>query len=353
MDRCRNTQARRLCHCQKLKLKMVFAHPWLLLLLLLLPVLAWLKGRRGVPPAFVYSSVQLVRGMQNISRSRSGGLLMSLRWAALALGIVALAQPRLAKSTTEVKASGVDIVVALDMSGSMISEDFVVRGERVNRFNMARSVLKGFIDKRPNDRIGLVLFAAQAFIATPLTLDHEFLQANLDRLEIGAIDQNSTAIGDGLGTAVNRLRDLKSKSKIVILMTDGQNNSGKLDPLLAAEAAAAVKVKTYTVGIGMRGQAPMPARDMFGRKVYQMVPVDIDEDTLQKIAAKTGGKYYRADNAEKFRQIYDEIDKLEKTEASIKKYKQFKELFPWVATAGLALLLIELVLGQTAFRRLP
>ena len=332
---------------------MAFAHPYFLLLLLLLPLLAWLKGRRGVPPAFVYSSVQLVRGMQNISRSRSGGLLMSLRWAALALGIVALAQPRLAKSTTEVKASGVDIVVALDLSGSMISEDFVVRGERVNRFNMARSVLKGFIDKRPNDRIGLVLFAAQAFIATPLTLDHEFLQVNLDRLEIGAIDQNSTAIGDGLGTAVNRLRDLKSKSKIVILMTDGQNNSGKLDPLLAADAAAAMKVKTYTVGIGMRGQAPMPARDMFGRKVYQMVPVDIDEDTLQKIAAKTGGKYYRADNAEKFRQIYDEIDKLEKTEASIKKYTQFKELFPWVAAAGLALLLIELVLGQTAFRRLP
>ena len=332
---------------------MAFAHPYFLLLLLLLPLLAWLKGRRGVPPAFVYSSVQLVRGMQNISRSRSGGLLMSLRWAALALGIVALAQPRLAKSTTEVKASGVDIVVALDMSGSMISEDFVVRGERVNRFNMARSVLKGFIDKRPNDRIGLVLFAAQAFIATPLTLDHEFLQVNLDRLEIGAIDQNSTAIGDGLGTAVNRLRDLKSKSKIVILMTDGQNNSGKLDPLLEADAAAAMKVKTYTVGIGMRGQAPMPARDMFGRKVYQMVPVDIDEDTLQKIAAKTGGKYYRADNAEKFRQIYDEIDKLEKTEASIKKYTQFKELFPWVAAAGLALLLIELVLGQTAFRRLP
>ena len=332
---------------------MVFAHPYLLLLLLLLPLLAWLKGRRGAPPAFVYSSVQLVRGMQNIHRSRFGGFLGSLRWLALALGIVALAQPRLAKSTTEVKASGVDIVVALDLSGSMISEDFEVRGERVNRFNMARSVLKGFIDKRPNDRIGLVLFASQAFIATPLTLDHDFLQANLDRLEIGAINENATAIGDGLGTAVNRLRDLKAKSKIVILATDGQNNSGKLDPLLAAEAAASLKVKVYTVGIGMRGQAPMPARDMFGRKVYQMMPVDIDEDTLQKIADKTGGKYYRADNAEKFKQIYDEIDKLEKTEASVKKYTQFTELFPWFVAAGLAILLLEFVLAQTAFRRLP
>ena len=332
---------------------MTFAHPWLLLLLLLIPLLAWLKGRRGAPPAFVYSSVQLVRGMQNIHRSRFGGFLGSLRWLALALGFIALARPQLTNSTTEVKASGVDIVVALDLSGSMVSEDFEVRGERVNRFNMARAVLAGFIDKRPNDRIGLVLFAAQAFIATPLTLDHDFLQANLDRLEIGAINENSTAIGDGLGTAVNRLRDLKAKSKIVILMTDGQNNAGKLDPLLAAEAAAATKVKVYTVGIGMRGQAPMPGRDLFGRKAYQMVAVDIDEDTLQKIADQTGGKYYRADNAEKFKQIYNEIDQLEKTEASVKKYTQFTELFPWFVAAGLALVLLELVLAQTAFRRLP
>jgi Ca-activated chloride channel family protein len=332
---------------------MMFAHPFLFLLLLLLPVLAWLKGRRGAPPAFVYSSVQLVRAMQKIHRSRFGGFLGSLRWLALALCIVALAQPRFAKSTTEVKASGVDIVVAFDMSGSMLSEDFEVKGERVNRFNMARQVLKGFIDERPNDRVGLVLFASQAFIATPLTLDHDFLQENLDRLEIGAINEHATAIGDGLATAVNRLRDLKAKSKIVILMTDGQNNSGKLDPLLAAEAAKSLDVKVYTVGIGMHGEAPMPARDMFGRKVYQMVPVDVDEDTLGKIADKTGGKYYRADNAEKFQQIYNEIDKLEKTEASIKKYTRFTELFPWFIAAGLAILLIEFVLAQTVFRRLP
>ncbi|MEI7808711.1 MAG: VWA domain-containing protein [Verrucomicrobiota bacterium] len=332
---------------------MTFAHPWLLLLLLLLPVLAWLKGRRGAPPAFLYSSVQLVRAMQNIHRSRFGGFLGSLRWLALALFIVALAQPRLTRSTTEIKASGVDIVVALDLSGSMISEDFEVRGERVNRFNMARLVLKGFIDKRPNDRIGMVLFASQAYIGTPLTLDHDFLQANLDRLEIGAINQNSTAIGDGLGTAVNRLRDLKAKSKIVILMTDGQNNSGRLDPLLAAEAAKAIGVKVYTVGIGMHGQAPMPVF-MGGQKVgYQNVAVDIDEETLKRIADKTGGKYYRADNAGRFKQIYAEIDKLEKTEASVKKYTQFTELFPWFITMGLALLLLEIVLGQTILRKLP
>ena len=332
---------------------MTFAHPWLLLLLLLLPLAAWLKGRRGSSPAFVYSSVKLVAGLAGARRSRAGNFLAALRWLALALLIVALAQPRLMKSTTEVKASGVDIVVALDMSGSMISEDFEVRGERVNRFNMARSVLKKFIDQRPNDRIGLVLFASQAFSGTPLTLDHDFLQENLDRLEIGAIEQNSTAIGDGLGTAINRLRDLKAKSKIVILMTDGQNNSGKLDPLLAAEAASAMKVKVYTVGIGEQGTAPMPVF-MNGQKVgYQNVPVDVDETTLQKIAAKTGGKYYRADNAEKFQQIYAEIDKLEKTDATIKKYTQFNELFPWFVAGGLALLLLELGLGQTILRRLP
>ena len=188
---------------------MVFAHPYLLLLLLLLPLLAWLKGRRGAPPAFVYSSVQLVRGLQNLTRSRAGGFLMSLRWLALALFIVALAQPRLTQSTTEVKASGIDIVAALDLSGSMISEDFTVGGERMNRVDMAKSVLKTFIDKRPNDRIGLVVFAAQAFIATPLTLDHDYLQEDLARLEIGTIGSDATAIGDALTTAINRLRDLE------------------------------------------------------------------------------------------------------------------------------------------------
>jgi Ca-activated chloride channel homolog len=334
---------------------MTFAHPYFLLLLLLLPLLAWLKGKRGTPPAFVYSSVQLVRGMQNITRSRPGGFLSALRWFVLAILIVALAQPRLSKSQTTVKASGVDIVIALDMSGSMISEDFVVNGERVNRFNMARSVLKNFIDQRPNDRIGLVVFASQAFIAAPLTLDHDFLQENLDRLDIGAINQNATAIGDALGTAVNQLRDLKAKSKIVILATDGQNNSGKIDPLAAAEAAAALGVKVYTVGIGEQGSAPMPVgRNPYtGQTVYQNVPVDVDEATLQKIADKTGGRYYRADNAEKFRQIYAEIDKLEKTEATISKFTEYKELFQWVVLSGMALLLIEVALAQTVFRKLP
>jgi Ca-activated chloride channel family protein len=239
------------------------------------------------------------------------------------------------------------------MSGSMISEDFELRGQRVNRFNMARAVLEKFIERRPNDRIGLVVFATDPYIATPLTLDHDFLMDNLDRLQIGSIDENRTAIGSALGTAVNRLRELKSKSKIVILMTDGQNNSGKIAPLVAAEAAQALGVKVYTIGVGMRGMAPMPV--FFGgqRVGQRMEPVDIDEDTLQKIANLTGGKYYRADNTERFQQIYAEIDKLEKTEKEIKKYAQHRELFAWAITPGLGLVLLETLLRHTLFRKLP
>ena len=323
---------------------MTFAHPFLLLLLLLLPLLAWLKGRRGLPPAFVFSSVQLVRGLQNISRSRPGGFLPSLRWLALALFIIALAQPRLAKNTTEVKASGIDIVVALDLSGSMETQDYVVNSQPVDRFDMAKSVLKKFVKERPNDRIGLVVFAAQAFIAAPMTLDHDYLLDNIERLEIGTINSDATAIGDGLTTALNRLRGLKSKSRIIVLMTDGGNNSGKIDPITATEAAQTLGVKIYTIGLG-------------NREIVQQMGLPPgylpDEDTLTKIADMTGGVFYRADNSEKLNSIYDRIDKLEKSEAVVNKYTEYKELFPWFVAAGLALLLIELVLAQTAFRRLP
>jgi len=323
---------------------MAFAHPYFLLLLLLLPLVAWLKGRRGSTPAFLYSSVKLVEGLTSVRRTRAGAFLAALRWLTLVILIVALAQPRLSKSTTEVKASGIDIVCALDLSGSMTTGDYIVNGQQVSRIDMAKPVLEKFIEGRPNDRIGLVVFAVQAYIAMPLTLDHDYLLANIARLGIGTINSDATAIGDGLTTSLNRLSGLKSKSKIVVLMTDGGNNAGKIDPATAAEAAKALGVKVYTIGLGNADivrQMGLPAG---------YLP---DEDTLQKIADETGGKYYRADNAEKFEKIYAEIDRLEKTDASVKKYTQFKELFPWVVAAGLAVLLIELVLAQTAFRRLP
>jgi Ca-activated chloride channel family protein len=321
-----------------------FGHPWFLLLLLLLPLLAWLKGKRGVPPAFVYSSVQLVRGMQNITRSRSGGFLGALRWVVIGLFVVALSQPHLMHSQTQVKASGIDIACALDLSGSMTTQDYVVSGLQTSRIDMAKPVLKEFIQGRPDDRIGLVVFAAQAFIATPMTLDHDFLLDDIDRLGIGTINSDATAIGDGLTTALNRLRELKSKSKIVVLMTDGGNNSGKVDPVTAAKAAQALGVKVYTIGLGNRDIV----------QAMGLPPGYLpDEDTLQQIAQMTGGLYFRADNAEKFKSIYAEIDKLEKTESVVNKYTEYTELFPWFITSGLALLLIELVLAQTAFRRLP
>ena len=323
---------------------MTFAHPYFLLLLLLLPLLAWLKGRRGQPPAFLYSSVQLVEGLTRARRSRAGAFLAALRWLVLAAFLIALAQPRLMKSRTEVKASGIDIVCALDLSGSMNTGDYIINRRQISRINMAKPVLQEFIEGRPNDRIGLVVFAAQAFIVAPLTLDHDFLLENIDRLGIGSINSDATAIGDGITTALNRLREVKSKSKIIVLMTDGGNNSGKIDPNTATKAAQALGVKIYTIGLG-------------NREIVQAMGLPPgflpDEDTLQQIAQMTGGRYYRADNSEKFKAIYAEIDKLEKTEAIINKFTQYQELFPWLVSCGLAILLVEIALGQTVLRRLP
>ncbi len=332
---------------------MTFASPYLLLLLLLLPLAAWLKGRVGYQPAFLYSSVQLVRGITGITRSRAGSILLKLRWLALALFIIALARPQLGQGETKVSASGIDIVVAIDLSSSMSSEDFEMGGQRVNRLAIAKDVLQKFVAKRPNDRIGLVAFAGQAYIAAPLTLDHDFFLQNLERLDIASPEKDGTAIGSALTAALNRLREVKSKSKIVILMTDGQNNAGKVPPLTAAEAAQTLGVKTYTIGVGTHGMAPIPYIDQFGRKRYAQQPVDIDEETLKQIASRTGGRYYRADKTETLRSIYDEIDRLEKTEVEVKKFQRYRELFPWVVLPGLVVLLLEIILSHTVWRKLP
>lgn len=331
---------------------MTFAYPWLLLLLLLLPVLAWLKGKRNRQPAFVYSSVQLVKTIIGLSRSSVGAILLKMRWLALACFIVALARPQLGEGDSKIKASGIDIVIAIDLSGSMAAEDFELKGEPVNRVVIAKDTIRQFVAKRVNDRIGLVAFAGRAYIAAPLTLDHDFFLQNLERLDLGTIE-DGTAIGSAMSAGLNRLRELKSKSKIIILMTDGQNNAGKVPPLTAAEAAKALGVKVYTIGIGTRGIARVPVTDVFGRKMYQQQKVDIDEETLTKVANMTGGKYYRADNTTSMRRIYAEIDQLETTEVEVKKYQRYQELFHWPALAGLSLLLLEIILANTAWRRLP
>ncbi|HTV42536.1 MAG TPA: VWA domain-containing protein [Candidatus Sulfotelmatobacter sp.] len=320
------------------------AHPIFLVLLALLPVLAWLKGKRGAPPAFLYSSLNLVEGLTGLRRSNAGRFLGALRWLALAVFIFALAQPRLTSSTSSVKASGIDIVVALDLSGSMRTPDYTVNGQSVDRFDMAKSVLEKFVGERPDDRIGLVVFAAQAFIASPMTLDHDYLLDNIDRLQIGTINSDATAIGDGITTALNRLRNVKAKSRIIVLMTDGANNSGHIDPITAAEAAQALGVKIYTIGLGNKEyveQNNLPPG---------FLP---DEDGLKKISQMTGGQFYRGDSSERLGSIYNEIDKMEKTESVLNKYTQYRELFAWFIASGAGLLLLEIVLAQTVFRRLP
>ena len=330
-----------------------FAHPWLLLLLLLLPLLAWLKGRRDVQPAFLYSSVQLVRGLTGHVQSRAGAFLRALRWLALAAFLVALARPQLGEGETKVSASGIDIVIAIDLSRSMEAEDFKdLRGNRMNRLALAKETVQKFVLKRPSDRIGLIAFAGRAYVAAPLTLDHDFFLQNLERLGFGGIEEG-TAIGSGLIASVNRLRDLKAKSKIVILLTDGQNNVGKVPPLTAADAAQALGIKVHTIGVGTHGDAPWPYTDQFGRRQDRMLPVDIDEDVLKKVSEKTGGKYFRADNSETLRRIFAEIDQLEKTTAEVKKFQRYRELAHWLVAAGLGVLLAEIVLGNTLMRKLP
>jgi len=265
---------------------------------------------------------------------------------------VALARPQSGQGKAPIRASGVDIAVAFDLSGSMLAEDFELNGERVNRIAIAKDVLKNFIEQRPNDRFGLVVFAGRAYIAAPPTLDHDFLLRNLTRLD--TLNEQGTAIGSALSTAVNRLRELPSKSRIVVLMTDGQNNAGNIPPLTAADAAKALGVKVYTIGVGTRGTAPTPVgMDPFGRKVYRQVPVDIDEDTLTQIAERTGGKYFRADTTRTLRGIYGEIDRLEKTEMETQRFASWEELMMYAAVPALVLLLLEMMLGNTVWRKLP
>ena len=329
-----------------------FAHPWLLSLVLLVPVIAWLKGRIGRPSAFLYSSVGLVKNIIGLTRGSVGKILLRMRWLALMLFLIAMARPQLGEGQAKVRASGIDIVVALDLSGSMAAEDFELKGQPVNRLVIAKDVLNQFVRRRSSDRIGLVAFAGRSYIATPLTLDHDFLLQNLDRLNIGSIE-DGTAIGSAIAAAVNRLRDIQAKSKIVVLMTDGQNNAGKVPPLTAAEAAQTLGIRIYTIGVGTRGIARVPYKTVFGQTGYVDQEVDIDEEMLTKAAQMTGGKYFRAENTSGLRKIYDEIDKLEKTEVEVEKYQRYTELFPYFVLAGLAILLLEIILSNTVWRRLP
>ena len=293
------------------------------------------------------------RGMWHVTRAAvpaAGSVALPL--AVLALLIIGLARPQLGRSNATVQASGVDMMLAVDVSGSMKSLDFKVDGQPVSRVDVVKAVVGKFIEARPNDRIGLTEFAHAPYLVCPLTLDHDWLLRNLDRVQIGHID-DGTGIGSAIASCVNRLRDQPGKSKIVVLLTDGQNNCGKVSPLIAAEAAKALGVKVYTIGAGVRGEAPMPVTDSFGRQQIVMVPVDVDEATLQKIATETGGKFYRATDTDSLEKIYAEIDRLEKTTHTLKKFESQRELFPWALVPALGLIGLGIGLAQTRFRRLP
>ena len=329
-----------------------FAHPWLLLLLLLLPLLALLQGGRGAAPAVVFSSLRPLQKLGRVRRSRVGGWLTSFLLAGLALLIAALARPQQGKTISRVQASGIDIILALDVSRSMLAEDFTIGGQRANRLEAVKQVTRKFIESRPNDRIGIVCFAGRPYIVSPLTLDHDWLLQNLDRVRIGLVE-DGTAIGSAIASASNRLKDREAKSKIVVLLTDGDNNSGKVTPATAAEAAKALGIKIYTIGAGTRGYAPIPVQDPFGRTVYRNVKVEVDEAALKQIAEIGGGQYFRATDAKSLEQIYEQIDKLEKSTVELSQYKQYRDLFPWCLGVGLAMVTLQVVLGQTVWRRLP
>ena len=329
-----------------------FANPWLLLLLAALPLLALLAGARGHAPAVVYSSLAPLRADGRPRRARRGALLLSLLLAGMALLIVALARPQLGKTFSRVQASGIDIMLALDVSGSMLAEDLSIGNERASRIEAVKKVTRKFIESRPNDHIGILCFAGRPYLVSPLTLDHDWLLQNLDRVRLGMVE-DGTAIGSAIASAANRLKDKEAKSKIMVLLTDGENNSGKVPPLTAAEAAKALGIKVYTVGAGTHGEAPVPVQDMFGRTVYRMVPVDVDEKTLKEIAAMTGAEYYRATDGKSLGEIFQQIDKMEKSTVELDQYKQYRDLFAWFLAPGFALIVIEVVLGQTVWRKLP
>jgi Ca-activated chloride channel family protein len=266
----------------------------------------------------------------------------------LAILIVALARPRLARSFEEVKTQGIDIILTLDISGSMRAEDFKPQ----NRLYVAKEVIKEFVEERTEDRIGLVVFAAQSFTQRPLTLDHSVLIQFLENVDFGMVE-DGTAIGTAIANSCNRLKNSPSKSKVIVLLTDGVSNYGKIDPVTAAEIAASLGIKIYTIGVGKPGNAPFPVDDPFRGRIYKYIPNALDEETLKKVADLTGGIYFRAESSERLTEVYREISDLETTEIKTKGYIQYKELFTFFVLSGVGLAVFEAVVGRTRFRKIP
>ncbi len=327
---------------------MKFAWPWVFALFAFVPLMLYWhfwKGRKQDAP-FYFSNFSILKAKRKSYKEKMRHIPFFLRLLTVVLFIIALARPQSFGSGENVYAEGIDIALVLDISGSMLAEDF-----KPNRLEAAKKITSDFIDERTNDRIGLVIFSREAFTQCPLTIDYVVLKNLLKDIKSGMLE-DGTAIGNALANGVNRLKDSKAKSKVMILLTDGVNNAGEVDPVSAAEIARTFGIRIYTIGVGTIGQAPYPFNTPFGVQ-YQYVPVEIDEKILKTIAEQTGGKYYRATGNRKLEDIYKQIDSLEKTRVEVTSYRTKKELFyPFVAL-GLLFLFIELSLSQTIFRKLP
>ncbi len=325
-----------------------FAYPWVLYFLILMPLLlVWyfLKGRKN-STSIKYSSLSILKDSPVSLRERLRYVPIFFRMTALCFLIIALARPQSFTAGENINTEGIDIAMVLDISGSMLAEDL-----KPNRLKAAKVVIDDFVKGRVSDRIGLVVFAREAFTQCPLTIDYNVLRNLLLEIRSGMIE-DGTAIGNAIANGVNRLKDSDVKSRIIILLTDGVNNSGEVDPISAAEIAKTFGVRIYTIGVGTRGQAPYPVKTPFGTR-YQMVPVEIDEDVLKEISGITDGMYFRATNNRALKEIYEKIDKLEKTKIEITSYRNAKELYYSWLGGGLIFLLMELGLSGTIFRKIP
>lgn len=327
-----------------------FEDPWLLLFFLMVPYLT-IRGKGKLQATISYSSIDTLQAIRSARVEILSILPLVLRMIAISLLVLALARPQEGHKSTEILSVGVDIMLALDTSRSMRALDFIKDEKRDTRLAMVKDVVSQFIENRPNDRMGMVVFGSEAYTQCPLTLDQEILQSFLSKLDIGMAG-NSTAIGSAIGIAVKRLKDLESKSKVIILLTDGRNNAGNLPPLQAAQTAKAFGIKIHTIAVGTHGKAPFLVNSIFGQR-YEYQQVDIDEDTLKKISDLTGGQYFRATNLESLKAIYKQIDEMEKSEVKVIDHSEYTELFHYFLIPGILLLLLEIALSNTVLRRIP
>lgn len=328
-----------------------FANPEFLGLLIIIPLMIYWYLRKNIHRGGTlrFSNLGVIKSVNKSPSRKYRHILFVLRVITVGLLIVAFARPQSGSTEEEIIAEGIDIVLAMDISSSMKAED-LARGR--NRLDVAKDVAKEFVSGRSNDRIGMVVFSGKSFTQCPLTLDYGILLNFLDQIYIGMVE-DGTAIGMAIANCVNRLRDSKAKSKVVILLTDGRNNRGELDPITAANVAETMGVRIYTIGAGKRGKAPYPIDDPFLGRRYQYVQIDIDEDVLQKIANITGGQYFRATDEASLEQIYQEIGEMEKTKIEVKEFTRYTELFVKFLFAAIAVLLLEIVLANTRFRKIP